>query len=84
MTYELIPDAQVRSKSVTSISLAALGLPADLYILAVALKGYPTPVFTLGLPFMERFYNVFDASESDNLQIGFAPNTDYKVAYNTV
>lgn len=65
--------------------LTKLGLPESSYILAVSEPSpYNVFVHSLGLPFMERFYNVFDATNPNDLQIGFAPNANYMKVYNSV
>lgn len=85
MTYELIPDAQVFPKSVAALVIAGLNLPLNSVLLSVfESSSKSSTAHTLGLPFMERFYNVFDARNSGGLQIGFAPNQYYKEVYNWV
>ncbi len=85
MTYELIPDAQVFPKSVAAPVLKKFNLSPDGVLLTVFQSSRTSSTdHTLGLPFMERFYNVFDATNPNSLQIGFAPNADYKSVYNSV
>lgn len=76
-TFHLIPDAQVLSKT-------AAPTP-DFYILAIEMlpKALEADMdMILGIPFLQRFHAVFDASPNSK-RIGLSPNQDYLIPVNT-
>ncbi len=76
-TFHLSPDAQVLSRAVAP--------NPDFNVLAIEMLPQELETETdmiLGLPFLQRFHAVFDATP-DSKQIGLAPNQDYLIPINT-